>query len=202
MNLGEIQTALTTWTETYLDLKTDWELQAESAYYRLEARALLSITSSSKVFVDEPLWVYNELTDENEAFMTGIRNLTFTITVRNNDQRQEFTARQYLETFRTRTLSPSSIAFLSENCLALVETLPLVNLDYRRDDRRESQTSMDILFQLRSTEQDEQFGGEYIKTVDIDFERYVQAEDGTFVRDEDGNLITTDATDFIEVTSD
>ena len=201
MDLGAIQTALTTWVETYLDMKTDWELQAESAYYRLEARALLSITASSKAHVDEPIWIYDELSDKNEVFMSGIRNLTFTITVRNNDQRQEFTARQYLETFRTRTLSPSSIAFLSENCLALVETLPLVNLDFRRDDRRESQTSMDIFFQLRSTEQDEQFGGEYIKTVDIDVEQYVVDENCTPVVDENGDYVTTDAEDFVEVSS-
>lgn len=163
MDLGAIQTALTSWFQDLSGLEADW--YEEPYFVRPEPFALLAIGEIAPSGIDEAWYSYDDDTDYQTVQMAGLRTFVLHVRVRAFDQRQTFAARQQMETARLRMQRHSSIADLNAAGLALVRTGPVIEQTYTHDDRRISQIMVDITFQTRAVETDDTFDGEYIGRV-------------------------------------
>lgn len=96
----------------------------------------------------------------NRLFMLSCRAQT-------RDHRPNYAARFYLEKVRTALYKRTSLAVFGAADLALVEALPLVNLDRVFQDRQNSRAMLDIRFATIATEVDPHEKGGYIDKTEI-----------------------------------
>lgn len=197
MNLTNVQTALTTWVETYSGLECEWgrlpQQYHQGAFVLAYAGPIISLGH------DEREQSYNDLTDQTSVQLRGSRIFTLRLSFRSFDQNLGSSARQYAENFRVGIHSTTALESLNTAYLALIDTGELVETDYEWSGRMVNQIDMSIRFGLRAYLADPEHDGSYIGTVDIDTERYVIDEYGNPVIDENGDYVTTEATDFTTV---
>lgn len=189
--LTTLQAALEAWVETLTGLTLHWLTGPPKAlpFPHVEGQ-VLSIVGKGH---DEEVWTYDADLDQNDLSMRGLRTLVVQLNFRSRSQALASSARFYAEQFRTRTRRPSSQDTLSAANLNLVETRVLADTDYEdRSGRLVSQVSMDLFFELRATEADATWGGQYIKKVTITSTEYVIDEDGTPIVDLDDTLVIVD----------
>ena len=201
MNLGENQSALTTWVQDTSGLSCEWGRLPRRFHTKPFVLAYAGPISSQGH--DERTYSYNELTDALEEKMLGVRQLTLRLSFRSPDQRLGFSARQLAEDFRLMVESTPSIAFLNEAYVSFISTGDLVETDYEDASKRMmSQVDMDVVLGLRASKQNPNYDGSYIKHVELSSEQYVLDESDNSVVDEDGNHVTTEASDEFTVSGD
>lgn len=191
MDLEAVETTIETWVGDLTGLTVHWKTNVPRAipFPHVELQ-LLTIAGKGH---DYPVQTYNIGTDDTTVTMTGIRTMTIQINFRSRDQNLGESARQYAELFRTRLDRPSSIDYLVAANIANTNTLSVVEADYHdRSGNRVSQVAVDMLFELRSTEVDPTWGGEFIQTVNIEATEYVVDEEGVPVVDLDGTIVIVD----------
>lgn len=199
MDLGAVQTALTSWVEDYSGVQCEWGRMPQQMYTQPYALAYLG--AIEKAGHDERIQTYDAVADTTSVQVTGVRRLTLRISFRSADQRLGFSARQYAETFRVALHSQSSWDDLNAANLAYIDSGELVDSDYTWSGRQVSQTDMDIFLGLRASTTDPNHDGSYIQNVNAASQQYVVDEDGNPVVDEDGNYVVTEEGDAFSITS-
>jgi hypothetical protein len=212
MNLGAIQTSITSWVEGLMlqaSLAREGETVAaqiewgrQPMQYHTEPFILAYAGPIVKLGHDEPIYVYNELTDELEEKMIGVRRLMLRLSFRSFDQRLGWSSRQYAEDFRLLTQSSSSIDTLHSAYLGLWDTGELVDTDYEWSGRLVSQTDMDVTLGVRAELPNLGYSGSYIKNVNIEGYSYLLTEQGNPIEDELGNPVVDEEALTISVTTE
>lgn len=198
-DLAVVETTLETWAEGLSGLTLEWGRQSMLNHQGPFILAYPGVIDSRGR--DEHIWTYDSQTDQNNLKMSGIRYLTVTFSFRSYDQRLGLSSRQFVEDFRVLLESPGSIDTLTAGDLALSGIADLVDTDYTYQRRRISQVDMDLLFGLRFELDDPFWDGSWIKTVNLSSEQYILDENGVPVTTEEGEILTTEASDPFTVTA-
>lgn len=190
MDLAAIQTALTTWVETYAGIPCEWGRMSQNMH--IGPYVLAYLDAIVKLGHDERIQTYDFDSDTTSVQVVGVRRMTVRLSFRTGNQSLGSSARNYAEILRVAMHAQSSFDTLNTANLALVDTGELVDTDYIWSGRTVSQTDMDIIFNLRAYTTDAAHDGSYIKFVNIDTEEYVVDEDETPVVDVSGDFVTVD----------
>jgi hypothetical protein len=190
VDLGTLQTVVTTWVEAASGVQLEWGRMPQKIH--TEAFVLAYIGAITKSGHDERLQNFTFATDLTDVTVSGVRTMTLTLSFRSFDQRLGGSARSYAETFRTLIHSDTNIQTLVTAEIALVDTGELIDTDYEWSGRMVSQTDMDVTLAFRAAETDTVHDGSYIKYVNIDTEEYVVDEDDVVVVDVSGDFVTVD----------
>jgi hypothetical protein len=134
---------------------------------------------------DEYTYAYDSLTDELEESMYGVREATFHLSFRNFDQRLGYSARYYAERFRIRTQSTYGKESLPDP-LGLIRTGELIETDYEWSGRLINQVDMDVVLSFWMDLVEPDYGGGYIKSVNIEGQAPIVDEWGNPIMDENG----------------
>lgn len=190
MDLGAIQTALTSWVEAHSGLEVEWGKLPQQVH--MGPFVLAYIGAITTAGFDERISTYTFDSDSTAIQTSGVRRMTLRLSFRSFDQRLGNSARQYAETFRVALRSETSLQSLVTAELALIDTGDLIETDYTWSGRMVNQIDMDVALGLRAIQTDPNHDGSYIKYVDIDTEEYVVAEDDEVVVDVSGDFVTVD----------
>lgn len=190
MDLSAIETALTSWVETYSGLSCEWGRQSQKAHAGPYVLAYLG--AITKAGHDERIQTYDSDSDSTEVTVVGVRRLVLRLSFRAFSQALGSSARQYAETFRVALHSQSAMDDLNAANLAYIDSDELVDSDYIWSGRRVSQCDMSVSMGLRAYLADANHDGSYIGSVNVSTQQYVIDENGTPVVDEEGNLIVTE----------
>lgn len=149
LDFAEIQTELPALFEALMGISCNWRDQAVP--FVDGPQAFLDVLAPAAVGVDDLRWsevgVDAEdptLPDTIQATMVGNREMTIQVTVWNDRQPLDVSARYYLERLRTRLRFPSTLEAMRALGLAQVRTEAMIDLDPTEDGRVMSQTSMDL----------------------------------------------------------
>lgn len=198
-DLNTVQTALTAWIEAASSLQVEWGKEPQKVH--MGAFILARAGAMYKLGHDERIQAYPEIGDDTTVRVVGVRHLPLVLSFRSFDQRLGGSARQYAEEFRTLAHSSTSFDTLATAELALVDTGALVESDYVWSGRMVSQVDLEVTIALRADFTDPLHDGSYIKNANVSSASYIIGEDGRPVYDEDGNLISSESTLDIEITS-
>ena len=163
MNLGTIQTALTSWVETFSGLPVEWGRMPQKLHTGPFVLAYLG--PIVKLGHDERIQTYGDDGDNTTVRVVGVRRMTLRLSFRSFDQRLGGSARQYAENFRARAHWTSSFDYLRTSDLALIDTSDLVEADYEWSGRMVSQVELSTTLGLRASFADPLHDGSYIGTV-------------------------------------
>jgi hypothetical protein len=146
MMLSESQSeAVRGWFAGASGLKAIWE-NDKRPFMATGRFVTLHVLTVASVGVDETRYVWNATTEKLEPVQCGYRTITVTVHVESQDQTPEKAARWYLELIRTKLRTPAALATFAAQGLALIETLPSINLDALVEDRWLSRARLDIRF--------------------------------------------------------
>lgn len=201
MDLGSVESSFTTWMKDVSGLTVHWRRQPPKAlrYPYIDAE-VLAIRGKGH---DERVFEHDHVTDIQTLYLTGVRALTLSMHFLASNQSLGQSARQHAELFRTKMFSPSSLDYLLENRLALGNMLGLQDSDFTdRSGRQVSQVTVDLLFELRSSIEDELYHNGYVRKVDLADGTYVTSDPSRPVLDEDGNIVPDEPGDSFTVTED
>lgn len=163
MDLGTVQTTITSWVEAVSGLQLEWGRQPQKI--RTGAFILAYAGAISKTGHDERDQSFNGGTGNTEVRVVGVRTFPLTLSFRSFDQRLGESARQYAEKFRTLAHSNTSFQTLKDAEIALVDTGALDETDYVWSGRRVSQVDMVVTLALRANFTDPDHDGSFISTV-------------------------------------
>ena len=199
MDYSAIQTNITAWVEQISTLEVEWGKMPQQMH---QGPFILAYAGPvSAIGQDEPNYVYNEVTDDMDEQMLGVRRMIIRLSFRSFDQRLGNSARQYAEDFRILSQSTSSIDTLTDAYLGLISTGDLVETDYNWSGRAVSQVDMDVTLGVRADVSNTLYDGSYIKNVNVEEQDVVVDESCIPVVDEEGNPIVTETTRTTAITS-
>ena len=187
-SLAVLQTDITTWIETLSGLPVEWG--REPQYMRVEPYILAYAGAFSAQGKDELFYNYNTATGLVDLTMSGIRQLPLTLSFRSADQSWGGNARYYAEKFRLNLRSPTSVDLRTDALFSLVRSEPLIETDYPFNGHMWSQVDLPIVLAIRFNTEEENYDGSYIDTVKITSQKRVIDEEGNFVVNNDGDLVT------------
>lgn len=190
MDLGAVQTTLTSWIETYSGVEVEWGRLPQVIHP--SAFVLAYLGAITKAGHDERIQVYDFDSDSTSVTVVGVRRMVVRLSFRSFDQRLGGSARQFAENFRVALHSQTSWDTLRDAELSYIDTGELVDSDYIWSGRMVSQTDMDLILGIRASTADTEHDGSYIKFVNIDTQEYVVTEDDEVVVDVSGDFITVD----------
>lgn len=187
MNLGSMQTALTSWVEKYAGVPCEWGRLPQEVH--LGASVLAYLGPITKLGHDERVQTYNAGDDTTSVRVVGVRRVPVRLSFRSIDQRLGGSARQYAERLRAEMHETSSFADLRDADLSLVDSTELVESDYEWSNRMVSQVDMTIYFGARASFTDPNHDGSYIGTVNYNSAPYIVDEYGVPVNSETGETL-------------
>lgn len=127
-----------------------WENEATE--FLQKPYGVLNIAQSSAPWRDDVYVVNDE--DEYVTYLVGARDINVNIQVFSRSHLPTENARHYLEKARTALRKPKVESKLKSSGLTLLETHPLVELDFSFDQRKESRAAFDVVFRLQELECD------------------------------------------------
>lgn len=160
-----IQDALREWVCKVSGLRTFWRHEATEHEDRPHCE--LSISSPDSLGTDETIYEYDPGQGVLRTTQCGQRLFTLGIKVITRDQSPTGAARWYLEKIRTALRKPSAKEAFQAANLALVEALPLINLDRLFQDRMESIELMDVRMATTAVEVDPGENVGYIEKTEV-----------------------------------
>jgi hypothetical protein len=202
MDLAAVQTALTSWIETFSGLQVEWGRQPTKWRPADTAYVLAFPETISPVGWDEPTYSYDDLTDSLNETMVGLRTMVLRLSFRSSDQRMGSAARQAAENFRILIHSQASVDTLNDANIGFISAATLQDTDYEWSGRMVSQVDMELSLHIRARLLNPQADGSYIRSVTIGEQDYVVTEAGELVIDQDGNPVVTEDTDTFTVDAD
>ena len=213
MNLAQIQTQLSLWIEGLCEdaqiqsgrpvvpIMVEWGRMPRKI--RTGPYVLAYLGPIVGIGHDEPRYDYNDLTEELEEHMTGVRRMTLRLAFNSDDQRLGYSARQYAEDFRILTQSTTGKDTLHSFInLGLWGTGDLIEADWASSGRMESQVNMDVTLGVRAELMNPGYDGGYIKNVNIEGQSPVVDEACDPVYDELGNPVVAEETITINVVTE
>jgi hypothetical protein len=113
---------------------------------------VLNVAQSSAPWRDD-VYVVN---DEGDyvTYLVGARDINVNVQVFSRSHLPTENARNFLEKARTALRKPKFESQLKGAGLALLETHPIVELDFSFDQRRESRAAFDVVFRSQEVERD------------------------------------------------
>ena len=148
------------WTKIHSALKDCFEKgtglafiwENEATEFLPKPYGLLNIAQSSAPWRDD-LYIINEAGDY-VTYLVGARDINVNIQVFSRSHSPNENARYFLEKARTSLRKPTVEELLKGAGLTLLETHPLVELDFSFDQRKESRAAFDAVFRLQEIERD------------------------------------------------
>ena len=193
MDLGVIETALTSWVETSSGLELEWGRQPQLIHKGPFVLGYLG--PITKTGHDERIQTFNSGPDTTSVRVVGVRTLPLRLSFRSFDQRLGGSARHFAETFRADIHTDTALEVLRDAELALMDTEELVESDYAWSGRQVSQVDMSLTIGTRASFSDTLHDGSYIGTVNATSQQYVVDEFGNPVLDESGAHVIDEAGD-------
>ena len=150
MTIGYIafESTLQAWFEGVTGLKVYW-MERDRKHERAKAWGLLNVLSDQALGVDEVRQSFNGAApagEEIEQLVAGHRLITVSCSVKSRSQRPDNHARLHLSKLRTSLRNPSVLETFRAADIAVVNSLPLQNLDFDEENRRVSFSNMDVVF--------------------------------------------------------
>ncbi len=166
MDWTGIQDGLPAWASDQMGIPVFWQDQPRPMV--TTPWGLLNVLAAVGVGEDEVRRSFepgNPPGEEIEQYVVGNREVTISCRVQSNSQRLDKSARQYLETLRTKASGPESVATLQGFGLGFGEILSVVDLPDIRGSRKYSLASVDLRFQAADEQQVESTG--YITSLEL-----------------------------------
>lgn len=194
MNLGELKTNVTTWLNTIAfdaagaPLPVVFGLEPRKIYTKpLVAVYLGPIVSIGH---DEPHWRFNDITQELEEVMIGVRRVTIRLQFISFNQDWGQDAAQYAENFRLLTQSSTSTDIIQGFVnVGLWGTGQLIRTDFEWSGKMVPRVELDVTLGVRAELQNTDYSGSFLQTVDLEGQSYVLDRWGKAIADAAGNPI-------------
>lgn len=160
-----IQDTLREWACRVTGLRTFWRNEATEHEDRPYCE--LSVGVSDSLGTDETLYEYDPGNGVLVTTQCGQRIFTLGIRVITRGQNPTGAARWYLEKARTALRKPSSREAFQLANLALIESMPILNLDRLFQDRMESVALLEVRFGTTAVEVDPGEQAGYIEKTEV-----------------------------------
>lgn len=140
-----------------------WENEAHE--FLQAPYGVLNIGQSSAPWRDDVYTVFEDV--EPITYLIGARDITLTVQVFSRSHLPHENARHYLEKARTALRKPATAKLLKGAGLILLETHPLVELDFSFDQRKESRAAFEVVFRTQEIERDVPSSDGFFDHVDL-----------------------------------